>query len=768
MSKENETGPKKEEEIEFTPFPDGVDDLMARLKRGQDFVNERREEDKRRQAEFEAREHLNAKGIGSAIDIDDMDAITTKPRLLDRNIDPEHETILLSNVIKPVLRHIKSDYERDSHNQGTATWIQVGYALANYFGVDSSDAKSAFYEWCTDIDGRKLNSFNAGEFWSRIEYRKNGRSIATIFKLAHDAGYTHALRELTYSDVLKRKKSVPEIRQQLSDPTVVTTIAVLKKYIPHQYESVRSSMKECGIPFKEFDQFIGHRHFEIFKETGDKPTVVSKILELANGCKLYKTEGKETSIKVTTPEGSVENYIIETGGDLEEWLRGEFYDKFHLAPDARDLRTAIDTLKAKAKKEGELTVHCVRVGKYEDKNYIDMCDKERRVIEFTKSGWRIITDPKVTFIRYPGMRALPEPTKGGSINNLRKLLNIKTKNDDGTKNDDDFVLIVSYLLGTMLVLSEYPILNVTGAQNTAKSSFARTTRDLIDNCAYEPGAPPKNDEDYYISLKGRHIGIVDNLSSINQHESDRYARIATGGAMSQRKKYTDAQESVISIVRPQIFTGINNCARSGDLASRCLHIELEKIPSEMMLGRNELQAKFESLHPEVLGALLDIIVVGLGRIANVELPKSTMIRMPDFIKLAIACEQGYGMEAGAFLKSYGVAAESAAEDLLEGQPVFIALARLLAKQVANGKTTKLKFEGTFNELHQMLHKPELQRDIYWPANGQALSRWFKRNIPDMEKIGCIAKQGQNKKGSYVGIEMTQEIVDRFKVIDGEY
>src|SRR5207302_526892 len=101
--------------------------------------------------------------------------------------------------------------------------------------------------------------------------------------------------------------------------------------------------------------------------------------------------------------------------------------------------------------------------------------------------------------------------------------------------------------------------------NTAKSSFARTCGNIIDYSIEEPRAPSRNEDDYYLAFKDRYIGIVDNISHISPAQSDMYSRIATGGTYKKRKNYTDTDSVSITLVRPQIFTGINNCASRGDL-----------------------------------------------------------------------------------------------------------------------------------------------------------------------------------------------------------
>ena len=85
-----------------------------------------------------------------------------------------------------------------------------------------------------------------------------------------------------------------------------------------------------------------------------------------------------------------------------------------------------------------------------------------------------MTDAPVRFIRKEGMRALPVPVAGGSIQTLQKYLNLK---DQG-----DFVLCVSWVLAAMRPFGPYTILAVTGEAGTAKSTLVTATH---------PGGPSR-------------------------------------------------------------------------------------------------------------------------------------------------------------------------------------------------------------------------------------------------------------------------------------
>ncbi len=63
-------------------------------------------------------------------------------------------------------------------------------------------------------------------------------------------------------------------------------------------------------------------------------------------------------------------------------------------------------------------------------------------VEIDTTGWRVIDNPPVRFRRAAGMKPLPMPAPGGSIEMLRSFLNVQS--------DNDFVLVVAWAASAML------------------------------------------------------------------------------------------------------------------------------------------------------------------------------------------------------------------------------------------------------------------------------------------------------------------------------
>jgi hypothetical protein len=175
-----------------------------------------------------------------------------------------------------------------------------------------------------------------------------------------------------------------------------------------------------------------------------------------------------------------------------------------------------------------------------------------------------------------------------------------------------------------------------------------------------------------------------------------------------------------------ILNGISEVATSGDLLDRSLITYLPRIPERRRQTEREFWAEFEPLRGQLLGALLDAIVVGLRRIDEIELERKP--RMADFAEWIVACEPGLGWPTGSFLEAYESNRSSANELTLEASPLSQPL-RTIAE---------VGFSGTAGDLLQRLADyadEEQRRQRGWPKSASALSGRLRRLAPNLRAIG---------------------------------
>ena len=498
------------------------------------------------------------------------------------------------------------------------------------------------------------------------------------------------------------------------EPAMLERIAALKKENFAAYELLRSQLKEVGCRVTMLDRAVD-------EDNGDKsstsPSQADILIELAQAAALFHTsEGAGfADLKIS---GHRETWPTRSKG-FRWWLARSFFEATGSAPSSEALQSALNVIEAKAHFDAPERVVHVRVGGLDGRLYLDLCDESWRAIEIDASGWRVIDNPPVRFRRAAGMKALPSPVSGGSVETLRSFLNVRT--------DALFVLAVSWLLAGFRDCGPYPVLVLSGEQGSAKSSFSALLRALLDPNTAPLRALPREDRDLFIAANNGHLLAFDNVSGLRDWISDTLCRLATGGGFAVRQLYTDQDELLFDACRPVILNGIEDIVARPDLADRAVFLTLEPIPEERRRPEVEIWAEFEIERPRILGALLDAVVEGLKRLPETRLP--LLPRMADFALWATACETAI-WPAGAFWSAYCSNRDEAVEGVIEADQVAAAVRALMAE--------RLRWTGTASQLLPALAgvvDEHVAKSKAWPDDGRVLSGRLRRAAAFLRKVG---------------------------------
>ena len=233
---------------------------------------------------------------------------------------------------------------------------------------------------------------------------------------------------------------------------------------------------------------------------------------------------------------------------LRTWLRRCHYEATGEAASPAAIRSALDLLEARAQFDGpERAVH-IRTAEHAGRIYLDLADEHWRAVEIGPEGWRVIASPPVRFRRPAGMLPLPIPERGRSIEALNSLLNLPSQND--------FVLIVAWLLAALRSGGPYPLLAISGEQGSAKTVLSKLLKALIDPNAAPVRALSREQRELMIAANNSYLLAFDNLSGLPHWLSDALCRLATGGSFAVRQLYTDDEEVLFEASRPILLNGI--------------------------------------------------------------------------------------------------------------------------------------------------------------------------------------------------------------------
>jgi hypothetical protein len=404
--------------------------------------------------------------------------------------------------------------------------------------------------------------------------------------------------------------------------------------------------------------------------------------------------------------------------EFSDWLLHQFFKDKKKAPAPSAMKAAIRMLSAEAKFNGAQHDVYLRAAKFGGKIYLDIGDPEGHVVEIDATGWRMTLDPPVRFRRTAGMAALPLPECGGSIEQLRTLVNL---------TDDGFVLYVSCILDALSPGRPHPVLYLAGEEGSTKSTAAKIARSLIDPNTVPLRNLPTTVRDLFVSAHGSNVLVFDNVSNISAGISDALCQVASGSGFGTRKLFTDTGQLLISGHRPVIITGLLNAISRSDLADRAVIISMSRIAPEQRCSESEILSRFELRRPQIFGALLDCMVHGLRQLPHTQLAR--LPRMADFALWSVACG---AFAPGAFVAAFEQAEAEANEAVAEADPVVIAVAAFMVEFRS--------WSGTAAELLHLLSKldrTEAEPSAWksWPREPSSFGKRLRLAMPVLRKIG---------------------------------
>jgi hypothetical protein len=315
----------------------------------------------------------------------------------------------------------------------------------------------------------------------------------------------------------------------------------------------------------------------------------------------------------------------------------------------------------------------VRVASDGDHLYIDLGDPGWHAVRVTGDGWSVVQSPPVRFRRPPNMRALPFPERGTPITALRETL-------PNIGSEGDFTLIVACLLAALQPRGPYPALVAIGEHGTAKTTLLRMLRALTDPNQPMTTPLPLGAENLYIACRNSHVQAFENVSILPDKMSDDLCRVATGGGMRTRTRFTNTDETTFAGARPIMMEGIANFVARPDLLDRSIVLSLESLMDRKT--ERALWAEFDRRKAGSFGALCDMLVSGVRRFPETHLVDPP--RMADFATFAVAC----GLDT--FEAAYARNRQNATDAILEHD--------ILAQTIKALVAEKGTWQGTAMEL----------------------------------------------------------------------
>lgn len=391
---------------------------------------------------------------------------------------------------------------------------------------------------------------------------------------------------------------------------------------------------------------------------------------------------------------------------FKQWLVRRYYEQTDKSPNNEAIRQALNVIEAKAVFDGPEIKLNLRVAERDGALWYDLADGAWRAVRITPSGWEVVDNPPILFRRFKNTAAQVLPQRGGSLEALRKYINLK--------DDEDWLLLIALIVHAFVPGIPHAIPVFYGDKGAAKTTAQRVIRKLIDPAVRDTMTLPTDKNELALMLMTNYAPCFDNLDGLSPWQSDMLCQAATGGGISKRELYTDMEEIILSFLRCPMLNGINLVASRDDLLDRCVLFNLERIDEEARKTEAEFWREFEGDRPYILGAIFDVLAKALQIYPDVKLP--ALPRMADFATWGYAIMEAAGGMGEAFLRAYRKNIAGAVEEAVINDVVGAAIVEFM-----DGKD---EWQGTASELLEALNElPSVnEKDKAWPKRPNTLTR----------------------------------------------
>lgn len=482
------------------------------------------------------------------------------------------------------------------------------------------------------------------------------------------------------------------------------------------------SKLEAQKALEQRTEALGAALLEPYDDPTRRKSQASVIVEFCGDFDLFRAD--DEAYAAVMIEGRRQTVALRSMAMRHELSR-RYYQATKSVAGKQAIEDALGVLTGRAIHEGGNRPVHTRIAAFNNDIFIDLCDEAWRAIHVNSSGWRIVNEPPVHFIRRRGMLPLPDPRHGGTVNDLRRFINVA--------DDTDFRRIVGWLVQGLRPRGPYPILALNGEQGSAKSTASRLVRSLIDPNAVMLRTAPRDERDLVISARNGWCLAFDNLSGLPPWLSDSLCRLSTGGGFSARQLYSDADEILIDVSRPVVINGLDAIATRPDLADRSVVVTLELIQDCHRRTEGALWREFAAAAPGILGALLDATACALANVHSVRL--AILPRMADHAVWLEAASPALNWPPGQYVDEYIRARNAIVASAADASPVSSMLMSFIDKCGS--------WSGTASALLAELNREadsQVTRSRQWPNNAIAMGNEITRQAPALRARGYTVER----------------------------
>lgn len=409
--------------------------------------------------------------------------------------------------------------------------------------------------------------------------------------------------------------------------------------------------------------------------------------------------------------------------DMKNWLSHEFWKKYSKGLGSEAITGALNVIEGKARFEGKKHALNIRMALEGQDIWYDLANSKWEAIKMSKDGWNVVSKPPILFKRYSHQDAQVYPSSDrGDASLILNYVNVE--------NRKHRILILVLLISYFIPNFPHPLFLIHGSQGSAKTTFAKLLRMILDPSQLGVLSLPYGYKDLVQTLDHHAFLFFDNVSAISAETSDILCKAVTGGGFSKRELYSNDDDVIYSFKRCIGINGINIVATRPDLLERSILIELNRIDPKNRKEEGGLMKGFENDLPQILAGIFDVLVKAIGIKPTIKL--SSAPRMADFATWGCAIAKALGYSQEEFLSAY--------EENINQQSEVVINDNVVARTLVEFMENKIEWSGTATELLHQIEAYGLLQGVdtyeqYWPKSSNAFTRKLNELKVNLREIG---------------------------------
>ena len=530
-----------------------------------------------------------------------------------------------------------------------------------------------------------------------------------------------------------------KLSRQAVGGDAVENVKAVKKFITEELSGMGAAERVAFIEsdVKAHFGLSGDAVKELVKTTPEpaKPetTQTDRLIEL----------GKQDTVFFHTPDKTC--YVagkLETGGSaiyplneksrqFKMMLKYRYYNATGKTPASEPLKAATGQLESLAMFEGEtITLHN-RVAWHGGNICYDLTNSNYEAIEITSQGWATMPHGHILFRRFGHQIPQAHPVSGGDVWRLYEFVNIP---------ESDQLLDMVHLISCLVPGIPHPIPITTGEHGSTKTTACKMKKALIDPSDLDVIALQPNEERMVQLMYHHWFVIFDNVTYLQQWQSDMLCRACTGEGTVKRTLWTNEDDTIFKYKRCIGLNGINNAATKPDLLDRAIFLNHEPIPKDRRIEEKVLFERFNEVKLEILGGMFDVLSEALRIYPTIELKEKP--RMADFTIWGCAIAEALGHTQEEFLTAYYANIGRINRTALEESPVGLALLTFMEdKPTWDGTPSMLLME--LDLIADGLYIDKKSRS--WVKRPESLGKRLKLVTPNLREEGIMVEMARSNK-----------------------